>query len=157
MKIGIGCDTKGYRLKLHLIEVLKSNGHEVDDAGCYSLDKVDYPDYASLVGQGVSSGKYERGVLICGTGQGMAMAANKIKGVRAALCYDTLPAILSREHNNANVFCTGSWIMTPEKAAEVLLHWLDMGYTGGGHQEKLDKMAVLEESFGKFDGQFPGR
>ncbi len=147
MKIGIGSDTKGFRLKQGLIEVLQANGHEVDDVGCYSLEKVDYPDYARLVGLGVVSGRYERGVLICGTGQGMAIAANKIKGVRAAVCYDTMPAILSREHNDANVFCTGGWFMTLEKAAEVLLHWLDMAYAGGGHQEKLDKIKALEEAF----------
>jgi ribose 5-phosphate isomerase B len=147
MKIGIGCDSKGLRLKLHLIKVLQANGHDVEDVGCYSLEKVDYPDYARLVGLGVVSGQYDRGVLICGTGQGMAIAANKIKGVRAAVCYDTLPAILSREHNDANVFCTGGWLMTPDKAAEVLLHWLDMSYAGGGHQDKLDKIAALEEDF----------
>lgn len=147
MKIGIGCDSKGFRLKRHLIEVLQASGYEVEDVGCYSLEKVDYPDYARLVGLGVASGQYDRGVLICGTGQGMAIAANKIKGVRAAVCYDTLPAILSREHNDANVFCTGGWLMSPEKAAEVLLHWLDMGYSGGGHQDKLDKIASLEETF----------
>jgi len=149
MRIGIGCDTKGYRLKLHLIDVLRANGHAVEDVGCHSLEKVDYPDYARLVGQGVASGRYDRGVLICGTGQGMAIAANKIKGVRAAVCYDTLPAILSREHNNANVFCTGGWLITPDKAAEVLLHWLDMGYAGGGHQDKIDKIALLEETFNR--------
>ena len=144
MKIGIGCDAKGYRLKLHLINILEGNGHEVEDVGCHSLDRVDYPDYAQIVGTGVVEGKYDRGVLICGTGQGMAIAANKVKGVRAALCYDTLPAILSREHNNANVFCTGGWLTTVDKAAEVLLHWLDMTYAGGGHQDKLDKIDLME-------------
>jgi ribose 5-phosphate isomerase B len=147
MRIGIGCDAKGYRLKLHLINVLEENGHQVEDVGCHSLDRVDYPDYAKIVGQGVVEGKYERGVLICGTGQGMTIAANKIMGVRAALCFDTLPAILSREHNNANVFCTGGWLMTNDKAAEVLLHWLDMKYAGGGHQDKLDKISLLEAEF----------
>ena len=148
MKIGIGCDTKGFYLKLHLIKVLKEYGHQVDDVGCFSLEKVDYPDFAEKVGTGVVSGKYHFGVLICGTGIGMSIAANKIKGVRAALCYDTLPAILSREHNDANVFCTGGWLMTKEKAAEVLLQWLDMKYAGGGHQDKLDKIEKLENKFG---------
>ncbi len=144
MHIGIGCDAKGYRLKLHLIQVLKDNGHFVSDVGCHSTERVDYPDYAQLVGRGVVAGEFDRGVLICGTGQGMAIAANKIKGVRAAVCYDTLPAILSREHNNANVFCTGGWLMTNEKAADVLLHWLDMAYAGGGHDDKLVKIAAIE-------------
>lgn len=149
MKIGIGCDAKGYRLKLHLIKVLEANGHHVEDVGCHSVERVDYPDYANIVGLGVVEGKYDRGVLICGTGQGMAIAANKIKGVRAALCYDTLPAILSREHNNTNIFCTGGWLMSEQKAADVLLHWLDMAYAGGGHQDKLDKIAAMEAEFSR--------
>lgn len=148
MLIGIGCDTKGLRLKQYLIEVLEQNGHQVEDVGCYTLDKVDYPDYAQIVGERVVSGQYDFGVLICGTGIGMSIAANKIKGIRAAVCYDTLPAILSREHNDANVFCTGGWLMTNEKAAEVLLHWIDMKYAGGSNQEKLDKIKVLENKFG---------
>jgi ribose 5-phosphate isomerase B len=145
MKIAIGCDTKGYRLKLYLIEKLQQNGYEVDDLGCHSLEKVDYPDYARLVGQGVARGDYERGVLICGTGIGMSIAANKIPGVRAALCYEMLPGILSREHNNANVFCTGGWLMEPEKAAAILIQWLEMRYSPGPHEEKLIKIRALEE------------
>lgn len=145
MKIGIGCDTKGFRLKQHLIEVLKDNGHEVEDVGCYSLERVDYPDYARQVGEGVAAGRYDRGVLICGTGQGMAIAANKIPGVRAAVCYDMFPAILSREHNDANVFCTGGWLMEPEKAARILIDWLEMGYAGGVHDEKLSKIRSMEK------------
>ena len=144
MKIAIGNDTKGYSHKLHLLRFLEEHGHTVTDLGCHSLDKVDYPDYARLVGEGVAAGEYDRGVLICGTGIGMSIAANKVKGIRAAACYDNLPAILSREHNDANVFCTGAWIVTPEKAAEILLHWLDMRYAGGGHQDKLTKIAQME-------------
>jgi ribose 5-phosphate isomerase B len=147
MKIGIGCDSKGYRLKLHLIEILRENGYEVDDVGCHSVERVDYPDYARLVGEGVVQGKYDRGVLICGTGQGMTIAANKISGVRAALCYDVLPAILSREHNDANVFCTGGWLMEPEKAGRILLQWLEMRYAGGGHEDKLRKIRAMEADY----------
>jgi ribose 5-phosphate isomerase B len=145
MKIGIGCDTKGFRLKQYLIQVLQDNGHEVEDVGCYSLERVDYPDFARQVGEGVAAGCYDRGVLICGTGQGMAIAANKIPGVRAAVCYDMLPAILSREHNDANVFCTGGWLIEPEKAARILIEWLEMRYTGGGHEDKLRKIRAMEE------------
>jgi ribose 5-phosphate isomerase B len=144
MKIGIGCDTKGFRLKQFLMQTLKDNGYEVEDVGCYSLEKVDYPDFARQVGEGVVAGTYDRGVLICGTGQGMAIAANKIPGVRAAVCYDMLPAILSREHNDANVFCTGGWLIEADKAGRILLEWLEMGYAGGGHEDKLAKIRAME-------------
>jgi ribose 5-phosphate isomerase B len=147
MRIGIGCDSKGYRLKLHLIKILQENGYEVDDVGCHSTEKVDYPDYARLVGEGVAQGKYERGVLICGTGQGMNIAANKIPGVRTAVCYDMLPAILSREHNDANVFCTGGWLIDPEKAGQILLQWLEMRYAGGGHEDKIQKIRAIEVDY----------
>jgi ribose 5-phosphate isomerase B len=147
MKIGIGCDTKGYRLKLHLIRVLQDNGYEVEDVGCHTLEKVDYPDYAKIVGEGVAQGRYDRGVLICGTGQGMNIAANKIPGVRAALCFDMLPAIISREHNDANVFCTGGWMIAPDKAAQILLEWLEMRYAGGLHEEKLEKIRAMEAEY----------
>jgi len=144
MKIGIGCDSKGFRLKQHLIKVLQENGYEVDDVGCYALGVVDYPDYALKVGEGVVAGRYDRGVLICGTGQGMAIAANKIPGVRAAVCYDMFPAILSREHNDANVFCTGGWLVEFDKASRILLEWLEMRYAGGAHEDKLRKIRAME-------------
>jgi len=144
MKIGIGCDAKGFRLKQKLIALLNDNNYEVVDVGCYSLDRVDYPDFARLVGEGVAKGNYARGILICGTGQGMGIAANKVKGVRAAVCYDMFTAILSRDHNNANVFCTGAWIIDHEKAGEIILQWLEMGYSGV-HESKIDKIAAIEK------------
>ena len=147
MKIIIGNDTKGYSLKLFLVESLRQRGYEVEDIGCNSAQPpVDYPDYARVVGEGVSSGKFDRGILICGTGIGMSIAANKVPGIRASLCYDVLPAILSREHNDANVLCTGGWIMTPEKALEVAIQWLEMRYAGGPHQARLDKIAEMEKA-----------
>jgi ribose 5-phosphate isomerase B len=145
MKIAIGNDTKGYRLKLFLVEELRRMGHEVDDAGCKdSTTPVDYPVFAKIVGEGVVSGKYERGILICGTGIGMSIAANKVKGVRAALCYDVFPALLTREHNDSNVLCTGGWVMTPEKALEVAVQWLEMRYLGGAHQRRMDLIQKME-------------
>ena len=110
MKIAIGCDAAGYELKLWLKRHLIDTGHEVDDLGCHSTEPADYRDYARLVCRGVVAGRHDRGVLICGTGQGMAMAANKIRGIRAALCIDPLHAIMSREHNDANVLCFGAWV-----------------------------------------------
>jgi len=146
MKIAIGNDTKGYDLKLFLLKTLRERGYEVDDLGCHGVQPpVDYPDYAWAVGEGVVSGKYERGILICGTGIGMSIAANKIPGVRAALCYDVFPAILTREHNDSNVLCTGGWVVTPEKALEVALQWLEMRFAGGTHQARLDKIKEFEK------------
>jgi ribose 5-phosphate isomerase B len=145
MNIAIANDTKGFNLKLALLEGLRIRGYPVEDLGCHGVQPpVDYPDYARMVGEGVASGKYDRGILICGTGIGMSIAANKIPGVRAALCYEVLPAILSREHNDANVLCTGGWVVAPEKALEVAVQWLEMRYAGGTHQVKLDKIKVLE-------------
>lgn len=143
MNIGIGCDAKGFRLKQKLIGILKEFGYEVDDVGCHSLERVDYPDFARLVGEGVVSGQYDRGILICGTGQGMGIAANKVRGVRAAVCYDMFTAILSRDHNDANVFCTGAWIIDHDKAGEIVTQWLEMGYSGT-QGSKIDKIAKIE-------------
>src|SRR5512140_439384 len=110
MKMAVGNDTKGYDIKMYLVQALRQRGYEVEDVGCDGpLQPVDYPDYAFRVGEGVVSGKYERGILICGTGIGMSIAANKVSGVRAAVCYDVFPALLTREHNDSNVLCTGGW------------------------------------------------
>jgi len=146
MKIAIGNDTKGYDLKCYLVEALRKRGYEVEDLGCDGVrPSIDYPDYARAVGEGVVSGKYERGILICGTGIGMSIAANKIPGIRAAVCYDVFPAILTREHNDSNVLCTGGWMVTPEKALEVAVQWLEMRYAGGTHEVRLDKIKELEK------------
>jgi ribose 5-phosphate isomerase B len=144
MKIGFGSDQKGYELKLEIIKELESHGYKVVDVGCHSTQPVDYPDFAKEVALGVAAGKFDYGILICGTGQGMNIAANKIKGVRAAVCYDILPAILSREHNNANILCTGAWLITPELAKRMVIAWVEMGFAGGKHEAKVKKIAALE-------------
>lgn len=144
MKIGIGNDTKGLENKLHLVKVLQEKGFDVTDVGCHSLEPVDYADYAAIVGDSVVNGDFDLGILICGTGNGMVMAANKIKGVRATLCMDTFSAVMSREHNNSNVLCMGGWMIRPEKAAVVALQWLDMRFAGGIHAEKINKVMALE-------------
>jgi ribose 5-phosphate isomerase B len=141
MKIIIGCDLQGYYMKLDIIKFLRAKGHEIYDVGADSPSQpCDYPDYAQAVGRRVASGEYDRGVLICGTGQGMAIAANKVKGVRAALCYDVLPAIMSREHNNANVLCTGAWIIDSDQACRVVNSWLGAFYSGGRHEPRIAKL-----------------
>lgn len=144
MKIGFGCDSKGYELKLELIKELTRRGYEVTDVGCHSTEPVDYPVYAKEVGLGVAQGRFDRGILICGTGQGMCIAANKIKGIRAAVCYDLFPALMSREHNDANVLCTGAWMVAPEPAKRMVVEWLEMGFGGGKHERRVNQIAELE-------------
>jgi ribose 5-phosphate isomerase B len=142
--VAIGCDPPGFEHKLYLINVLKENGYEVIDVGCHSLDPADYPYYAKIVGEGVASGKFERGILFCGTGQGMNIAANKIKNVRAALCNDVLPAILSRDHNDANVLCMGAWIIEKEQAERVASNWLRGRFSGGVHEKRIEMIKAME-------------
>lgn len=141
LKIGIGCDLAAYDFKLELLEALKNKGYtNITDFGCNSSQSGDYPVYAKIVGEKVASGEFDRGILICGTGQGICMAANKVRGVRAALCYDVIPAIMSREHNNSNVLATGSWIVTVEKAVKIIEAWLFGKYNGGRHDIRLKMM-----------------
>ena len=144
MIVAIGNDPPGFEHKLHLVEMLKAKGFEIVDLGCHSTEPADYPDYAKLVGDGVASGQYDRGILIGGTGQGMNIAANKINKVRAALCFDVLPAIMSRDHNDSNVLCMGAWTITKEHAERVSLSWLGGRFSGGVHSKRLDKITSLE-------------
>jgi len=146
MNVGIGCDSVAYELKIHLIQILEQHGYTVDDVGCHSTEAADYPDFAKLVGEGVAEGRYDRGILICGTGQGMNISANKIKGVRAALCYDVLPAVLSRNHNDANVLCTGAWLIEPDVAARMVLSFLQVAFSGGRHEVRVNKIMSFEDN-----------
>ena len=130
MKIAIGADHAGYRLKNELIEFLRARGEEVEDFGADSEERCDYPDIAVDVARYVSAGKAQRGVLVCTTGIGMAMVANKIPGVRAAACYSAEQAMLSREHNNANVIALGSKYVTIEAAKAILEIWLKTDFKG---------------------------
>ncbi|MEW6226545.1 MAG: ribose 5-phosphate isomerase B [Bacillota bacterium] len=144
MKIGIGSDGQGYELKARLVEALQRRGFDVYDVGTDSSAPADYCDYAVKVARGVVDGVYDRGILICGTGQGMAITANKVPGVRAALCYDVFSAVMSREHNNANVLCTGAWMVDYQQFEKVALIWLGGVYECGRHQRRLDKIAAIE-------------
>lgn len=145
MKLAVGCDLAAYDFKLRIIQELKNRGYEVTDVGCHSSMEGDYPDAAKAVADLVTSGKADRGILFCGTGQGVCMAANKCKGVRAALCYDVFPAILSREHNNANILATGAWIVSVEKALDIIEAFLFGKYNGGRHDERIRRMMSFEE------------
>jgi ribose 5-phosphate isomerase B len=145
MKIAIAADHAGYAAKEEIKAVIKSMGHEVLDQGTNSDASVDYPDYAEKVARAVVGGKADRGVLICGTGIGMSIAANKVDGIRAALITDEKTADLSRRHNDANVFCAGSRITSVVKIAECLKVWLQTEFEGGRHVVRVGKIAGLEK------------
>ena len=140
MKIIIGSDHGGYNLKEHIKSVMTDKGHQVEDLGPDSIASTDYPDYALKLARAVARGDFERGVLICGTGLGMSMAANRIPGVRAALCANEYMARMSREHNNANVLCMGERVIGIGLAESILNTWLETDYPGDErHQRRLGK------------------
>ena len=148
MVIAVGADHAGFRLKEHLKEWLLGQGHTVIDAGTHDEQSVDYPDYAAAVGESVVGGRADRGVLVCGTGVGISIAANKIPGVRAALCAEPYSARLSRAHNDSNVLALGARILAPDAAVRILETWLAAPFEGGRHQRRLDKLSALEETAG---------
>ncbi|HET8577450.1 MAG TPA: ribose 5-phosphate isomerase B [Methylomirabilota bacterium] len=142
--IALGADHAGFELKEALKGWLIDRGYQVLDLGTHGSESVDYPDYAAQVAEAVAVGKVERGVLVCGTGIGMAMTANKVSGIRAALCSDLYTARMSREHNDANVLTLGGRLMEPDTAVEILELWLATEFAGGRHARRLDKLADLE-------------
>jgi ribose 5-phosphate isomerase B len=144
MKIAIGADHAGFALKEYLREKLAKEGHEVDDLGAHSDASVDYPDYASAVAHQVASGAADRGVLVCYTGVGMSIAANKVDGIRAALAVNPDEIALTRRHNNANVVTFGAKFTPPEDAARMLDVFLTTDFTGGRHARRVDKIMSLE-------------
>ncbi len=143
-KIVMGCDLAAYDFKVNLLGMLRGCGFDITDVGCFSSRDGDYPIYGRLVGEKVVSGEFDRGIVMCGTGQGICMAANKVKGVRAALCYDVLPALLSREHNNSNVLAMGAWLVTPDLAVKIVQTWLFGKYNGGRHDVRLKMLTDIE-------------
>lgn len=145
MKVAIGSDHAGFAAKEELKKLLRAMGHEVEDVGTSSELSCDYPDFAEKVARKVAGGEGERGVLICGTGIGMAMAANKIGGVRAAVVTDAKTAELSRLHNDSNVFCAGARILPVVKIAENLRIWMQTPFEGGRHVPRVQKIARLEK------------
>jgi ribose 5-phosphate isomerase B len=142
--VALGADHAGFPLKEDLKEWLIAHGYDVVDLGTQSTESVDYPDYAAAVGSTVTAGKAERGVLVCGTGIGMAMAANKMPGVRAAGCSDAYTARMSREHNDANVLALGARITGRDAAIEILATWLAAEFAGGRHARRMEKIANLD-------------
>ena len=144
MKVAIGADHAGYDLKLHLVAELERLGHEVLDLGTHSAESVDYPPICASVGRAVVNGEAERGIVLGGSGQGEQIAANKVHGVRAALCNDLFTARLSREHNDANVLSMGGRIVAPGLATEILELWLATPFEGGRHERRVAQIAEIE-------------
>ena len=143
--IAVASDHAGYPMKQVLLKHLQERGIPFEDMGCYSEESVDYPPYAEKVSRAVAAGDYERGVLICGTGVGMSIAANKIPGIRAALCADCCTAELTRLHNDSNVLCLGGRTLGPIIAKEILDIWLDTPFSGEEkHARRVDMIAELE-------------
>ena len=143
-KIAIGCDHGGFPLKEVVKRHLEEKGFEVIDVGCYTASSVDYPEYGKKVARAVTGGEAEKGICICSTGIGISMAANKIKGIRAACCSDTYSAKYTRLHNDANVLCFGGRVVGDGLACEIVDAYLSVEFEGGRHQRRVDKIMALE-------------
>ena len=144
MKLAIASDHGGFHLKNALLKFLRSRHVDVTDLGTVSEDSVDYPDYAARVARQVSEGQVDAGILVCGTGIGMAITANKFKGVRAAVVTDSFTAQMSKEHNNANVIALGGRVLDDAKAVEAVKSWLDAKFESGRHERRVDKIGEIE-------------
>lgn len=145
MKLAIASDHGGFHLKQAILKFLESRQISILDLGTSNQDSVDYPDFASLVASQVSEGKVDAGVLVCGTGIGMAIAANKFKGIRAAVVTDPYTAQMSKEHNNANVIALGGRVLDETQAVETVKSWLDAKFEAGRHQRRLQKIDEIEK------------
>jgi len=145
MRIAIGADHRGVDLKKTIINLLEMAGHSYKDFGSYGTESVDFPDFACKVGEGVAGGDFERGILICDTGIGMCIAANKVKGIRAALCYNVFNARRTRQHNDANILCLGGGEkQLQDPVAEIVNAFLNTEFEGGRHQRRIDKIKAIE-------------
>ena len=143
MRIAIGCDHRGLSLKQSVIKLISDAGHSYEDFGCYTTDSVDYPDIAQKVAEAVARGDFERGILICATGIGMSIAANKVKGIRAARCHNAFSACRARQHNDANILCLGAED-EEERVPEIIKVFLTSEFEGGRHQRRVDKIRNME-------------
>lgn len=151
MKIAVASDHAGYRLKEELKLLLRELGHEVRDTGTHSEDPVDYPDFIVLAAVAVAQGECDRAIVVGGSGNGEAMVANKVPGIRCALCHDATTARLARAHNDANALALGQRILGPEVARDIVRVWLDTPFEGGRHARRVEKMAALERAPGERD------
>lgn len=142
--IAIGSDHGGYELKEHIKKHLDERNLEYKDFGCYDENSVDYPDIAEKVCNAINAKEADKGILVCGTGIGISIAANKIDGIRAAHCHDVYSAEMTKRHNNANVICMGGRVIGRELAFKIIDAWLDAEFEGGRHQKRIDKIHALE-------------
>ncbi|WP_373897940.1 ribose 5-phosphate isomerase B [Haloimpatiens sp. FM7315] len=149
MKIAIGSDHGGFELKSEVIKHLEENGLEVEDFGAYSTESCDYSDFAEKVAKEVVNKNFDFGILICGTGIGIGIAANKVPGIRAALCSDTFSAHACREHNNANILTMGARVIGKGLALDIVDTFLNSKFEGGRHQRRIDKIAEIENKYNK--------
>jgi len=140
MRIALGSDHRGFKLKNQLIDYLKQAGHEITDFGCYSEESADYPDFAAHVCRSIAKKQSDVGILVCGSGIGMSITANKFKGIRAALCCNAEMASRARRHNNANVLCLGADFLDDKTATEITGNFISTQFEGGRHQGRLDKI-----------------
>ncbi|RKA98614.1 ribose 5-phosphate isomerase B [Listeria monocytogenes] len=145
MKIAIGNDHVGIELKPVIVAYLQDLGHEVDDFGAYSNERTDYPEYGKKVAESVAAGKSDLGILICGSGVGISIAANKVNGIRAVVCSEPYSAKLSREHNNTNILAFGSRVVGAELAKMIVQNWLDAEFEGGRHAKRVEMIARIED------------
>jgi len=141
VKIAVGSDHGGFEFKQLILDFLNGQGIDVEDEGCFSLESVDYPDFADKVCLKVQNKECDRGILVCGTGIGMSISANRHRDIRAALCHEAFTARMSREHNNANVLCLGGRVIGPEIALDIVRTWVETEFAGGRHQRRIDKFS----------------
>jgi ribose 5-phosphate isomerase B len=146
-RIAIGCDHRGFALKQVIVSFLQNAGYSHQDFGCHSTDSVDYPDIAQKVGEAVASGNFDQAILICNTGIGMSIAANKVMGIRAALCCDVFAAQRARRHNDANVLCLRGENIDTESALEIVKTFLATDFEGGRHLRRVNKIRTLERDY----------
>ena len=151
MRISIGNDHRGSAVKRKVIELVRRLGHEVQDFGAVDDGAVDYPDFAYVVAQAVAQSRFDRGILICGSGVGMSIAANKVRGVRAALCHDDLTAEMSRRHNDANILCLSGDLLGEQLAARTIEAWLATPFEKARHAQRIAKIAQIEQAIRERD------
>lgn len=149
MRIALGCDHAGFKLKQTIMGLLTEMGHSYEDFGCFNTASVDYPDIGRPVAEAVAAGQFDCGILTCSTGVGMSMVANKIPGIRAALCHDTFSARRAREHNDANILCLGEAVIGQGLLRDILETYLNSEFVGGRHARRLEKIKEIENRCGK--------
>ena len=145
MTIAMGCDHGGYALKEHLKAFLEEKGYQVEDCGCHSTESVDYPVYGQAAAQAVAQGRCQYGIVICTTGIGISITANKVRGIRCALCSEPLSAEMTRRHNDANMLAMGAGMVGPKLAERIAETFLSTGFEGGRHQRRVDLISQMEQ------------